>query len=165
MFNQPALPLPKGERAQIRRSAKRCLEILDELFGRDRRAPDQILDQLGVSSPKRRRPRRVWPRRCIAQVPDTPCLRLARRRLWTMSDISPRCAEERTYQRSGKTDANDPYLPSDDQACCDALQRRYRPDFRCRERDRCGIRLIFVQRRHLEGFGPNRGLYRCNFCR
>ena len=31
-----------------RRSAKQCLEILDELFGRDRRAPDQILDQLDV---------------------------------------------------------------------------------------------------------------------
>jgi hypothetical protein len=29
-------------------SAKRCLEILDELFGRDRRASDQVLDRLGV---------------------------------------------------------------------------------------------------------------------
>jgi hypothetical protein len=30
----------------IRRSGKHRLEILDELFGRDRRAPDQIFDQL-----------------------------------------------------------------------------------------------------------------------
>jgi hypothetical protein len=35
-------------RHRIHRSAKRCLEILDELFGRDRRASDQILDQFGV---------------------------------------------------------------------------------------------------------------------
>jgi hypothetical protein len=33
----------------IHRSAKRCREILDELFGRDRRAPDQIIDQLMFS--------------------------------------------------------------------------------------------------------------------
>ena len=33
----------------IHRSAKCCLEILDELFGRDRRVPDQILDQLAVA--------------------------------------------------------------------------------------------------------------------
>jgi hypothetical protein len=30
------------------RSAKQCLEILDELFGRDRRSSDQILDQFDV---------------------------------------------------------------------------------------------------------------------
>ena len=33
-------------------SAKQCPEILDELFGRDRRAPDQILDQLDVLARK-----------------------------------------------------------------------------------------------------------------
>ncbi|WP_210418992.1 hypothetical protein, partial [Bradyrhizobium sp. NAS80.1] len=29
-------------------SAKRCLEILDELFGRDRCPPDQFLNRLGL---------------------------------------------------------------------------------------------------------------------
>ena len=57
----------------------------------------------------------VFARRAAASPPL-----LARRRPRTMSDISPRCADERTYQRSGKTDAIDPFRTSAIEISCSA---------------------------------------------
>jgi transcriptional regulator GlxA family with amidase domain len=59
------------EATSSHRSAKRCLEILDELFGRHRRAPNQILDQPGVAFLSAMDKRRLW-RHSLTMMPKTP---------------------------------------------------------------------------------------------